>query len=93
MSQPCAHAVDCPMEQKIDAILKKLEEIESGFPDGPFAHRMSHESMIRAAQAEERFWTEMKLDIAKKGVWGLLIVLIGLVMVGISVKLGIGAPR
>jgi len=42
-----------------------------------------------AADAQEKFWIELKLEIAKKGVWGLLIVICGLIVVGVSAKLGL----
>lgn len=84
---------NCPLEDKLDDILAKIERIEHAFPDGVDNHRTAHEAMIRAAKAEERFWSELKLDIAKKGVWGLLVIIVGLLLVGASVKLGLGAPR
>jgi hypothetical protein len=56
-------------------------------------HRRAHESMIKAAHAQEDFWRELRLDIAKKGAWGMLIIIVGLVLVGVSAKFGIGAPR
>lgn len=56
-------------------------------------HRRAHEAMIKAAHAQEDFWRELRLDIAKKGAWGLLIVIVGLILVGVSAKFGIGAPR
>ena len=60
------------------------------FPGGDVAaHRMAHEAMISAARAQEQFWRDLRLDIAKKGVWGLLIIVLGLVLVGASTKLGI----
>jgi tetrahydromethanopterin S-methyltransferase subunit E len=44
--------------------------------------------MIKAAEAQTEFWRELRLDIAKKGVWGLLVVICGLILVGVSAKLG-----
>jgi tetrahydromethanopterin S-methyltransferase subunit E len=49
--------------------------------------------MIAAAEAQTEFWRELRLDIAKKGIWGLLIIVVGLIMVGISAKLGIGTVK
>lgn len=85
------------IDKKLDAILATLNEVTGAFAktgDGSVdfdGHRRYHESMIRAANAQERFWIELKLEIAKKGVWGLLVVIVGLMLVGISAKLGIGA--
>lgn len=62
------------------------------FPDGAENHKNAHQAMINAAQAQERFWNELKLDIAKKGTWGLLVTLIGMVMLGVAVKFGFARP-
>ena len=84
------------LEAKLDRILTTLHEVTGAFAksaDGSVdfdGHRRYHESMIRAANAQERFWVELKLEIAKKGVWGLLIIVVGLVAVGLSTKLGLG---
>lgn len=77
------------MEQKIDTALELLDNIADAFPDGPMKHREAHESWIAAKNAETKFWQELKLDLAKKGAWGVLIIVIGLVMVGFSVKVGV----
>lgn len=77
------------MEQKIDTALELLDNIADAFPDGPAKHRQAHESWIAAKHAEVRFWQELKLDIAKKGAWGVLVIVVGLVMVGMSVKAGV----
>lgn len=47
--------------------------------------------MIKASAAEERFWTELKLDVAKKGTWGIVVVLVGLVLVGVAAKFGLAS--
>lgn len=95
-------ARDCITELESHQINKMLEEIlgevkklHGAFPvkeDGESdieGHRKYHEAMIEAAKAQTEFWRELKLDIAKKGIWGLLIVLVGLVMAGLAAKIGI----
>ena len=83
------------IDKRFDEILSELKNISSGFarnPDGSVdfdGHRRYHESMIAAATAQEQFWRDLKLEVAKKGVWSLLVVLCGLIVVGISAKLGI----
>ncbi len=83
------------IERKLDLILAELKHLEGAFPrneDGTAdfeGHKRFHESKIRAAEAEARFWEELKLDIAKKGTWGLLIILLGLLILGLGTKLGI----
>ena len=76
------------LEQKVDETLSILATITHAFPDGPEAHRAAHVAMIKAAAAEENFWNELKLDLAKKGVVGLVVILIGLIVLGAAVKLG-----
>lgn len=83
------------IERKLDLILAELKKLESAFPrneDGSAdfdGHKRFHDTKIKAAEAEMKFWQELKLDLAKKGAWGLMIVLVGLVMVGMGAKLGI----
>lgn len=79
------------LEAKVDLVLSQLVYINRAFPDGVDSHRKAHEAMMKAAIAEERFWTELKLDIAKKGVMTLLITLFGLAAVGLSVKFGLAS--
>lgn len=85
------------LDHKLDEIMAEVQKINSAFAkndDGTIdhaGHRQFHESMIAAANAQEQFWRELKLEIAKKGVWGLLVIIVGLVLVGLSAKLGIGA--
>jgi hypothetical protein len=83
------------IEERLDEILDEVRKIHSAFAKTPGGeidfdgHRRYHESMIAAATAQEAFWREMKLEIAKKGVWGLLVIITGLIVVGISAKLGV----
>ena len=68
-------------------IQKMIDEVMKAFPDGTENQRRAHEKMIKAAEAEERFWTDLKADIAKKSIWGILHILTILVLAGISAKL------
>lgn len=62
----------------------------SAFPGGdPVEHRKYHEAIMRAAEAQEKFWNELRLDMAKKSAWGVMILLIGLLMAGLAAKTGI----
>lgn len=81
----------CSVDDKLDQLLRELASINRAFPDGPEAHRLAHEAMMKAAVAEERFWQELKIDIAKKGAWGLLIIVLGLALMGLAAKFGFSA--
>lgn len=93
---------DCPMtcevKDQLDAILEKLSAFGDAFPrdrDGQpdvAGHRRGHEADIAAAKAKEKFWEELRLDLAKKGVWAIVLILVGLVIAGALAKMGIGQP-
>lgn len=69
------------------------ERFLEAFPDkDPVSHRAYHEAIMRAADEQAKFWRELRLDIAKKSVWGILLLLIGLLLAGVAVKTGIGGP-
>jgi hypothetical protein len=91
-----AKADNAHIDRRFDEIMDALRQINGAFainPDGSTdfsGHRQYHEAMIKAATAQEQFWQELKLEIAKKGVWSLLIIVCGLIVVGISAKFGIG---
>lgn len=83
------------IDDRLEEILDEVKKIHGAFPrtdDGETdfdGHRNYHEAMIKAANAQEEFWRELKLDVVKKGVWGLLIILVGLVLTGAAAKFGI----
>lgn len=83
------------LDKRFDEVMETLQKMNGAFaknPDGSVdydGHRKYHEAMIEAAEAQTIFWRELKLEIAKKGVWGLLIVICGLILVGLSAKLGL----
>jgi hypothetical protein len=84
------------IDRRFDEIMDALRQINGAFainPDGTTdftGHRQYHEAMIKAANAQEQFWGELKLEIMKKGIWSLLVIICGLIVVGISAKFGIG---
>jgi hypothetical protein len=76
-------------EPTLKAVLNAIKDLHDAFPEGDLAgHRVYHESAIAAKKAEERFWVELKLDLAKKGAWGLMIIFTGLIISGLIAKFG-----
>ena len=64
----------------------------NAFPAGDVhGHRAAHEQMMKAAAAEQAFWDDLKKDIAKKSIWGILQILLLLVFGSALMKLGLGA--
>ena len=82
---------DANLEAHAEREERQIAEIMRAFPDGPDRHRAAHEAMIAAAQAQEQFWKDLRLDVAKKGVWGLMVIVCGLVIAGVAAKFGIVA--
>lgn len=86
----------CEVKDQLGAILEKLSQFEEAFPKDRnnrpdmSGHRRSHEADIAAAKAKERFYEELRLDLAKKGSWALVMVIAGLVLMGALAKLGLG---
>lgn len=83
------------LDDRLDEILAEVRKIHGAFPrthegetdfDG---HRQYHEAMIRAAEAQAAFWNELKLDVVKKGVWGAVVIIVGLVLTGLAAKFGL----
>ena len=72
------------------------EKIASAFADDGrgrpnfLGHKQYHEAQIKAAQAQEEFWRDLKTEIAKKGTIGLLVIILGLIAAGAASKFGIG---
>lgn len=98
MNEPEVHLCKTDAEhldKRLDEVMAELRNINGAFArnaDGSIdhaGHRQYHESMIQAAEAQTKFWQELKLEIAKKGIWSLLIVVFGLAMLGLSAKLGL----
>lgn len=83
------------IERKLDLILDELKKIESAFAkndDGHVdfdGHRKYHEAMIRAAEEQEKFWHDLKMEIAKKGIIAAIVIALGLLWVGAQTKFGL----
>ena len=83
------------IERKLDLILDEIKKLEGAFPrseDGDVdyeGHRKYHESLIRAAEAQEEFWRDLKKEVAKKGILAALVIVCGLLWLGAQTKLGI----
>ena len=79
----------------VGKVCKALEELTgkykvliSAFPnDDPVGHCAAHQKMIDAAIAQEKFWSELRLELAKKGAVALMFLLLGLIAAGFTLKL------
>lgn len=74
-----------------DDMERGLPRTKDGKPDFT-GHATYHEGLMKAAEAQERFWNELRLDLAKKGAWALITVIVGLLLLGMATKFGISPP-
>ena len=64
-----------------------FKEVKEAFPHGDFvAHRNYHENLIKSAEAQEQFWTSLRNEMIRKGVWFGLIAVLGLILIGLQLK-------
>lgn len=72
--------------QHIDRRFDELEgKVMAAFPgDDPRANREVLETIIRKNEAKSRFWEEMRITLARRGVLFLLIALAGAVWLGVK---------
>lgn len=83
------------IERQLDKVLAELQMIKSAFPEDEYGnmdgtgHRRYHEEMIAAAKAQTAFWTDLRNEMLRKGLFGLLVIALGLMATGLAVKTGI----
>lgn len=82
-------AADARMETHMASEEATFARIMGAFPDGPERHCEAHQAMIAAARAQEQFWRDLRVDVAKKGILGLLVVICGLILTGAAAKFGL----
>ena len=74
---------------------RRFSRLEGAFPRDDrgdsdlIGHKQYHDAQIKAAQAQEEFWRDLKSEVAKKGTIGLLVILLGLIAAGAAAKFGI----
>jgi hypothetical protein len=83
------------IERKLDLILDQFKKFEGAFArneDGSIdfdGHRRYHEAMIRAAEEQEKFWHDLKVEIMKKGIIAAIVIMLGLLWIGAQTKFGL----
>lgn len=63
---------------------RKIKEVNDAFPDGVDKHREYHEAVIKAKKAEESFYVDLKKEVIKKGLFGVIVILSGLIWLGVE---------
>lgn len=56
--------------RKLDEVIRRVDDLNSAFPGGDWdGHRRYHETLIAKAEARARFYLDLRSDLAKKGLW------------------------
>lgn len=94
MSEPNVPDFCIKHTETIARLEADVADLKGAFPDGAANHRRAHEEMITAAITDKNFMREMKLDMAKKGTFLFVMFILGLLWMGLELKvktwLGIG---
>lgn len=62
------------VEVKVNVLIERVDDLARGFPnDDPDGHRRAHEALIRKAEARARLYEKLLEELAKKGLWALLV--------------------
>jgi hypothetical protein len=87
------------LEGKIDEMIEAQKEFLGAFakdldnsPD-LIGHRAYHEEVIAAVKAQTAFWRDLRYDLTKKGIWGIILVVLGLAVTGLVYKLMLLASK
>ncbi|AQG98596.1 hypothetical protein A9R05_06920 [Burkholderia sp. KK1] len=68
------------LEKDLKVVIDRVDDLAKGFPDSdPDGHRRAHEALIRKAEERAKFYEDLRGELAKKGVWAVL-VLIGIAL-------------
>jgi hypothetical protein len=66
--------------RKLDEVIRRVDDLHKAFPGGDWeGHRRYHETLIEKAEARTKFYEDLRGELAKKGMWA-LIVLLGLAL-------------
>lgn len=72
-----------------DFVNAQFNMIMKAFPEGIEMHAKGHQAQIDAAKEQIEFYRALKVELAKKSVWGILQILIFLCAAGVAAKFGI----
>jgi hypothetical protein len=72
---------------KLVEAIRGIDELRRAFPGGDWdGHRRYHEAVIKRIEAREKFYQDLRTDLATKGLWAVIIALGGAVIFYIKAK-------
>lgn len=76
------------IEKDIKVLTDRVDDLARGFPNGdPDGHRIYHEASIKRIEARTRFYEALRAELAKQGVWSLIVFLGAAIVYYIKSKL------
>src|SRR6056300_725590 len=81
------------IEETLISIDQDLKIVEKAIPRTSLneldsdCHRHYHETVIRSARQQEKFWSELREDLTRKGLTAIMLVVGGLIITGFGVEL------
>ncbi|CAE6901015.1 hypothetical protein [Paraburkholderia domus] len=74
-------------DAKVVEAIRGIDELRRAFPGGDWdGHRRYHEAVIKRIEAREKFYQDLRTDLATKGLWAVIIALGGAVLFYIRAK-------
>lgn len=62
------------VEGELKVLINRVDDLAKGFPNkDPDGHRRAHEVLIRKTEARAKFYEDLRAELAKKGLWALVI--------------------
>ena len=62
------------LEKDLKVVIERVDDLAKGFPKGDWeGHRQYHESIIRKMEARTRLYEELRAELARKGLWALIV--------------------
>lgn len=62
------------IEKDIKVLTDRVDDLTRGFPNGdPDGHRLYHEASIKRIEARTRFYEALRAELAKQGLWSLIV--------------------
>lgn len=69
------------IESKLSVAIQRIDDLHKAFPGGDWdSHRRYHQSLIDRAEAKTSFYRDLRSDLAKKGLWIVIITMGGVLL-------------
>lgn len=64
------------VQRELQVVIERVDDLAKGFPGGDWeGHRRYHEAVIRKMEARTKFYDDLRADLAKKGLWAILVMI------------------